>query len=227
VAGKSAKAEFKKDTMRMKVKRYIMNGITSGEYKPGERLVETRIAKELNVSQAPVREALLELSIMGMLEERAYSGTFVRMLDVDDIEDIYDTRAYMEERAATKAAMFRTQEDLDRMEEVLDQMDVCDDFDEIMELDHAFHTAMIAASKSKSLERVRDILQIREWTYETGIAIGSSLESIRTSHRQLYDYIRDQDPHLAGACAYEHIKGFGRQLLRVIKARQEETALDA
>ncbi|MBQ1395612.1 MAG: GntR family transcriptional regulator, partial [Lachnospiraceae bacterium] len=59
-----------KETLRSEVIRYIIKGIGEGQFKPGERIVETKLAKELDMSQAPVREAVLELSIMGVLEER-------------------------------------------------------------------------------------------------------------------------------------------------------------
>ena len=53
-----------KNTMRSDIEHYIQRLISTGVYKPGDRIVETRLAKELNVSQAPVREAILELSVM-------------------------------------------------------------------------------------------------------------------------------------------------------------------
>lgn len=216
------KNDIKKDTMRMKVKRYIMSMITSGELKPGDRLVETRLAKELNVSQAPVREALLELSFMGLLEERAYSGTYVRSLNPDDIEDLFDTRACIEQHAAEKAAKNRTEQDLKVMDDILNKMEECQEVDEFLDLDNDFHTAMVKSSHSRSLQRVRNILQTREWTYESGIAMGYSLDSLRKSHRNIFECIKLQDERLAGALAYEHIKGFGYDLLKVIDKLQNE-----
>ena len=59
-----------KETLRSNIKDYIQKQIADGVYQPGDRIVETRLAKELEVSQAPVREAILELSAMGLLEER-------------------------------------------------------------------------------------------------------------------------------------------------------------
>ena len=56
-----------KETLRSNIRDYIQQQIAEGVYRPGDRIVETRLAKELNVSQAPVREAMLELSTIGML----------------------------------------------------------------------------------------------------------------------------------------------------------------
>ena len=62
---KGTKKRSGKGTLRSDVKAYIQKQIASGVYQPGDRIVETQLAKELNVSQAPVREAILELSSIG------------------------------------------------------------------------------------------------------------------------------------------------------------------
>ena len=101
-----------KDTLRAKVKKYILKKISTGAYEPGERVVETRIAKELEMSQAPVREAILELSLMGILEERPYSGSFVQRKDPDDVKDYFEIREMIESYAASVAAEKRTEEEI-------------------------------------------------------------------------------------------------------------------
>ena len=89
-----------KGTLRKKIRSYIQQQIANGRFQAGDRIVETQLARELNVSQAPVREAILELAAMGLLEERPYSGSFVRKLTAEDVEDIYNTRAFIDEYAA-------------------------------------------------------------------------------------------------------------------------------
>ena len=59
-----------KATLRKEIRDYIQQQIASGRFKAGDRIVETQMARELGVSQAPVREASLELAAMGLLEER-------------------------------------------------------------------------------------------------------------------------------------------------------------
>ena len=95
--GGAMPAGQRKSTMRREIRTYIQRQIAQGVYRPGDRIVETQLAREMNVSQAPVREALLELAAMGLVEERPYSGTFVRHLKASDIEDIYNTRAFLDE----------------------------------------------------------------------------------------------------------------------------------
>ena len=90
--------------LRSNIKDYILQKIAEGRYQSGDRIVETQLARELNVSQAPVREAILELATMGLLEERPYSGRYIRQFTIAEIEDIFATRAFVEEYAARRAA---------------------------------------------------------------------------------------------------------------------------
>ena len=98
---KEARRKPAKETLRTNIKDYIQKQIAAGVYRPGDRIVETQLAREMNVSQAPVREAILEMVALGMLEERPYSGHFVRALGPKEIEDMVMDAA---ESAALKRA---------------------------------------------------------------------------------------------------------------------------
>ena len=99
----------RKGTMRREIRTYIQDQIARGVYRPGDRIVETQLAREMNVSQAPVREAVLEMVSQGLLEERPYSGHFVRDMGPAEVEDIYNIRAVVEEYAARRAAKLATE----------------------------------------------------------------------------------------------------------------------
>ena len=122
-----------KATLRNNIREYIQQQIATGRFQAGDRVVETQLAKELHVSQAPVREAILELAAMGLLEERPYSGSFVRKLTLEDIEDIYNTRAFIDEYAARQAARRITAEQLAEMEALLREMDAAENARDFVE----------------------------------------------------------------------------------------------
>ena len=151
MGGRSGKRLPAKETLRSNIKDYIHQQIAEGIYRPGDRIVETRLAKELNVSQAPVREAMLELSAVGLLEERPYSGTYVRNFTAVEIADIFDTRAFIEEYAAKRAAKYVTEEQLAEMEAVLDGMDHSQDLQTFVHLDKEFHGLVLDAAGSPAL----------------------------------------------------------------------------
>jgi DNA-binding GntR family transcriptional regulator len=75
------------------IREYIVEGIVNGRWKPGERIVERRIAAELNVSQTPIREALRELEVLRLIESAPNKGVRVRNLTAADLEEIYPVRA--------------------------------------------------------------------------------------------------------------------------------------
>ena len=136
-----------KGTLRKKIRSYIQQQIANGRFQAGDRIVETQLARELNVSQAPVREAILELAAMGLLEERPYSGSFVRKLTAEDVEDIYNTRAFIDEYAARQAARNITDQQLAEMEALLHRMDEAADYQALAEMDMAFHAMVVDARR--------------------------------------------------------------------------------
>lgn len=99
-------------TLRQAVADEIHGLITSGELKPGERLVEDRLAARLGVSRNPVREAIRLLESTGLVEVLPRRGAYVTSVDVDDIIQVLHLRAVLEGYAAACAAERRTPDDV-------------------------------------------------------------------------------------------------------------------
>lgn len=190
-----------KATLRREIREYIQRQIAAGRFEAGARIVETQLAKELGVSQAPVREAILELAAMGLIEERPYSGSFVRRLTAEDIEDIYNTRAFLDEYAAQRAARRITPEQLAGMEALLREMDGAENPHDFVEKDIAFHALVVDAAGSPALKRMWESLRLVEWT---GL-------SVAVTRNTLPELARHAD-HTAGAYMFLHIKNFGDEL---------------
>ena len=86
---------------------WLRNEILSGRMRPGQALSENEIAQRLGVSRTPVREALLRLRNEGLLDVESKSGWFVRPIDFDKLEELYDLRVILEaasvQRLCTRA----------------------------------------------------------------------------------------------------------------------------
>jgi len=80
----------------------IKNEIINGNIKPGQRIIETYIAKEMGVSRSPLREAIHKLKAENVLKVIPYKGTYVNALSREDVEAIYDLRAILEMYAVEK-----------------------------------------------------------------------------------------------------------------------------
>src|SRR3954452_8166953 len=89
---------------RAQIKEVLLERILTGAYQPGERIVETRVAREFGVSQGPVREALRELESVGLVVSGPFVAVPVRPFTPEALGEIYPVRSGLEEVAARTAA---------------------------------------------------------------------------------------------------------------------------
>ncbi|HEX5088208.1 MAG TPA: GntR family transcriptional regulator [Nocardioides sp.] len=101
------------------VRDRIRDLVLTGDLRPGDRLVERRLAERLGVSRIPVREALRELVHEGLAEERATRGMVVRGLDRDDVDALFDVRGALEDLICERIISHASEVDLDRLDDVL------------------------------------------------------------------------------------------------------------
>ena len=135
----------------------LRKAIIQGELQPGERLMEVSLANKLGVSRTPVREALRQLDLEGLVEIAPNRGAKVIGISRKDVEDIYHMRARLEGLAARKAAEQIKEEELAELEEVilLSEFHVKKpESKQMVRLDGRFHEIMYRASGSRMLEHV-------------------------------------------------------------------------
>src|SRR5437764_2933287 len=113
---------FGRTSLREQVRDLLLDRIVAGEYPPGSRLVETRIAQELGVSQAPVREALRDLEQLGCVEYAPFRGSSVRALSVADLLDAFPVRSALESLACRLAVERITDAQLERLDALIAEM---------------------------------------------------------------------------------------------------------
>src|SRR5688500_2191982 len=97
--------------------------IFSGELRAGQPMRQEEIARRLGVSRLPVREALNRLATEGLVELKPRRGFFVTSLNADEIEDIFDMRALLEQRAGHLATERRTIADADAIDTIVRSID--------------------------------------------------------------------------------------------------------
>ena len=105
--------------LREEIRERLIDDILSGRLTPGTRIVETRLAQELDVSQAPVREALRDLELFGFVTSSPFRGTQVREISPEDLLEIYPIRAALEAVGARAAATRIDEETLSRLEALI------------------------------------------------------------------------------------------------------------
>ena len=128
---------IKRNLLRDEIRDVIQQAIMTKQLKPGDRIVETQWASDLGVSKAPVREAIRELETIGLLENRPYQGSFVRVMDAKQINDANKVRTVLEIQGIREATNIITEEQLAEIRQVLDRMEQAADQQEIEQIGRA------------------------------------------------------------------------------------------
>lgn len=105
------------------VRDMLHDGITAGHLAPGEKLTETDLAKRLNISRGPLREAILQLTEEGLLIKEPYKGLRVRSVSRRELEELYSLRTALERFAFEEAWDKRTDTAFDDLRGRLDRLE--------------------------------------------------------------------------------------------------------
>lgn len=185
----------------------IRQSILSGHFKPGEHLVESRIAAALEISRAPVREAMQRLTQEGLTVEKPRRGAFVREIDAKDFVDIYNTRIAIESTAVRLAV--RRGASLTAVEKAVDALVKAarrDDMTTIVDLELAVHEQICEASGNEYIA-----MTFRSLAGPIRIALGvddaayDNLEDVATEHLPLLEAMRSGNAVLAARTMEAHI----------------------
>lgn len=195
--------------LRDKVQERIRNAIWNGRLKPGDRIVEMQLARELGVSQAPVREALRELEQKGLVVARPRRGTFVTTPSPKSIRELYSLRLALEQFAARLVVPRFGETGRAELEAIVAQMrqaDAPEPVVRLVRLDQMFHERFVALADHALLFRTWANLHPVQWTY---ITIAESLsydpELVARSHQQLVDAFQTRDVGVAERQLEAHI----------------------
>jgi len=189
------------------VKDQILQWIMEGELEPGARIVETRVARDLGTSQAPVREALRDLAAQGFVEMRPHQGARVRQPTMEELTEAIEVRAELEALAGRLAAERRTDQCLVDLEDLFVAMQEAADRGDAH--DHAvmntrFHARIVDAAHNRTLGRLWSMLEPFSRTYFTATAPGVDLQWLADRHQGILDAIRDRDPDRAEQILRNH-----------------------
>ncbi|MBR5372837.1 MAG: GntR family transcriptional regulator [Oscillospiraceae bacterium] len=196
-------------SLRIRVFNAIENAILDGEYKDGDSLNELRLSKELGVSRTPVREALMQLELEGLVKNVPNKGAVVIGVTEQDIHDIYEIRIRIEGLAARLCAENITEDELHALEQIVDLQEfylLKNDTEQIWKLDGDFHKIIYDASRSRPLrftlsnfhnyiKKARDISVQTEGRAEKTVA----------EHRAILDAIKAHNGDLAEQLTAKHI----------------------
>lgn len=207
------------------VREELLDSILSGTYKPGDRLVESQIAKSMGISQSPVREALRDLVAMRFVEVEPHKGARVRKIDAREVLEIYPVRASLEELAGTLAAN-KVIDQLGELEQAVKKMTAAfkdGDARTMAHWDVAFHRTILEASENNILIEAWNALMIESRTFLTLSNLIKHKPDLNLSdwHDPIIDALREGDPVRCGAEMRKHVEEFGKVMTGVIHLNPE------
>ena len=183
--------------------------IVSGALSPGQRVDEVALAETFGVSRTPVREALLELAAVGLVEQRAHRGAFVADVTLEGVFDVYEVLAELEGLCARLAA--RRMDEKERMElaalhERMGKLLAPDDRERYIELDYQFHGLLIRGARNSALRDhislcMKRIAPLRK----TSMEMVRSMQTAYAEHSELLEAVLGGNADTADRIMNEHV----------------------
>jgi DNA-binding GntR family transcriptional regulator len=206
------------DTLRKKVLDYLREKILSGAMCPDERLIETKIAREIGVSRTPVREALHSLEQERLVKAIPRVGYVVTRMQKEEVEEICEIRVAIE-GLAIRRAIEREQKKLanDLRKNILRQRSEISkgNLRAYVELDAQFHEVSATLSGSSRLLDMTQMLRrhMLRFRIQALYIIETALKSLK-GHERILEAVEKGDPKTAVAFLEEHLKSAKDDVLR-------------
>jgi DNA-binding GntR family transcriptional regulator len=202
----------KQESLRDQVLSILKSRVIVGQFKPGEIYSSTNIAQELGVSSSPVREALLALVDLGLMESVRNRG--FRVVDVSETtrNEIVNIRTMLEVPAVINLVSHREKllQRKDKIEAYLHQIEACahkNDLIGYLAADRGFHLSLLEVLGNQRLNGLVNVL--RDQTLLVGLsklyATGELLQEA-FSHRRIYEAILAGDREQVGTLMLEHMR---------------------
>lgn len=198
---------FGDELLSTQVKRLLLDRIVGGHYAPGERIVESRVAKELGTSQSPIREALRDLAAIGVVTIRSRRGARVRKPTSKELADVSLVRSEVDALAARLATPQLDEEAIAALQACVTEMKQSEDEGDHIRMtgaDARFHGLIAEASGNHAIERVFSQLEPFARTFITLTLPNVDIRSIVSQHTVILDALKSGDADEAGRRAREH-----------------------
>lgn len=209
----------------------LRNSIFSGELAPGERLVETQLAEQLEVSRTPIREALRLLQHEGLAIADDSGAVRVATVSVSDAIELYDCRLALETLSVTQACLNADSTQLSELQALVEQAEKLGQTSkgqmmnyQLLDLDYRFHRLLAQCSGNTYLTSLLDhvfdrmlLLRIQTTMHNPAVL------EIRLEHRQIYEAIAQRDGKAAAHSIREHLKASKERVIVELQSFQDSS----
>ncbi|MBX3070654.1 MAG: GntR family transcriptional regulator [Thermomicrobiales bacterium] len=193
----------------------IRNEIIAGRLAPETRLILEELSQQLGLSLTPIREALPVLEGEGLIVQLPHRGAIVAPMDREEILELYAIRGGLESMVTRQAVSRITEEDLDAMAALIDDMTRLEgDWAHFLERDMAFHLVLYGAAGSRRwLETIETLWKRSKRYMISSTAMIGEVTRIHADHRALLDACRAGDADAAASVTHNHLVQSEERLL--------------
>lgn len=185
----------------------LRHAILDGRLTGGTRLVQSEIADALDVSTTPVREALRDLAAEGLIRLDAHRGGVVQELSLSELKEIHELRVLLEPEALRRAWPYVTDDVIDKVAGLHEQMQSAQAPSEWVELNSGFHNTILDLAPSPRLLLILDGL-VAPWVMYVSAALAADPQNQQRAargHDQILAALRARDLDAAIAASIEHL----------------------
>ena len=188
-------SKLRYQTLRENVAKVIREKILNKELKPGMRIIEQNLSDELEVSRGPIREALRQLEQEGVVEYTRNVGCSVKEITIKDLYEIYLLRSTYEILAVKLCGGQFEQEDIERMEKVLEHMKDLKNYEEVVMCDNVLHSIFVEKGDFQRIKKVWSDLDYGSIVscYITGFDEQKTVERQYEFHKKLVEACKTRD----------------------------------
>jgi DNA-binding GntR family transcriptional regulator len=215
----SQNADIDSEGIVARVYGQLVERVIAFDFKPGDRLNEGALARELGVSRTPIREALNRLTADGFLSHSLGQGFFRRRPEVSEIFNLYEFRQLIETGAVSIAVSRATSADLDSLDDFLKKSVALGPecpVDELVHVDELFHERIAAMTGNdemlKALKNINRRIRFVRW-----IDMNNRRQWTQGEHRKILDAVRGGDSQLASSLMSEHIEHRREEIVTAVR----------
>ena len=205
----------------------ILSAIVNGDIAPGERLIQEKIAAEINISRTPVREALLRLEQEGVLEATGRKGFSIRPISEEEVRQLYSAREAIEGYAARFVAEAKDPDQLAKIKSAVDAEKEADtsNVEVDFRVNRTIHRTIVEQTGNRFLIDMFDGI----WGRGISLWLFAATRTCQSptppdEHEILYNALAAGDPDAAQKAMIVHIRdGLGRQLVGISASPEAST----
>lgn len=205
-----------REMLHNRVCSVLRQAILKGDFKPGERLVQTELADQIGVSRMPIREALRTLELEGLIIMQPHKGAVVRKIKKEDIQEIYELRAILEAMALKKSVNEFKQSDIEELSKLHEIMLQTDSSQKYVEYNAKFHHILVNHCKSSRLLSFIETVS-NGFALDTPQIIPGQIQKSNKEHAAIVKAIVEGDAEKASEYLSQHIQRTGLELLTTLE----------